>query len=1116
MRSKPMPTFALLLAAAFTSPATRGATPAEEAFETTVRPVLAERCLKCHGPQKQSAGLRLDSREALMAGGENGPALAPGDPGGSLLMRAIRHDGDVQMPPKGKLDDPAIAALAAWVQAGAPWPAGAATASAAAPEAWREHWAFRPVTRPKAPAVKDAGWVATPVDAFILAALEAKGLTPSPPAEKRTLLRRATYDLTGLPPSEEEYAAFEADQSPQAYDRLIERLLASPRYGERWGRHWLDVARYSDTKGDGFSGDRAYPHAFTYRDYVIRAFNEDLPYDRFLIEQLAADRLVTEPDTRPLAALGFLTVGPRFVNNKHAIIDDRIDVVTRGLLGLTVACARCHDHKFDPIPTEDYYSLYGVFASSEEPAEEPEIRPADPGPQVEAYRQELRVRKDVVAAYLEGKRAERRADLLRTLPAHLAGAVEVDADSGHARVDEVARAAQLYPPTFRRFVDQWGRRVGQARVEHDPVFTPWQTLAALPAEGFAPEATALIRGWWESPDPARPLNRPLVRGLFAAAPTTMKDVAAAYARTFAEAEAARVAPPGAADPASVILDPFREVEAREVTAASDLAPLAALLEQVDGPFTLSPETARTLLNAFERLAFQGVKEKIAELDATHPGSPPRAMVLGDLAEPRDAPIFVRGNPKRPGKVAPRRAPRVLATQGEGERKPFADGSGRLELARAIVDPANPLTARVLVNRVWMHHFGTALVGTPSDFGTRSDAPTHPELLDDLAARFVDGGWSIKALHRLIMRSNAYRQRGEDRPECREVDPANLLIWRKAPRRLEFEALRDSLLAASGRLDQTLGGRAEEIAKAPFSRRRTVYGLVDRQNLEGVYRAFDFASPETTSPQRYSTIVPQQALFLMNSPFVAEQARHLAARAGGSNPEDAIRKLYGAAFARAPEPSEIALGVRFLAARANAPDPGPDSAWISGYGSIDEATGRVAQFRPLPHWTGDTWQYGPKLPSGEGGYVSLHAAGGLPGPDAKFAAIRRWVSPRAAVVEVSGVLGHKVDAGDGVRARAVAGRSGVVGTWTVRNGEAGTEVARVEVEAGEALDFVVDCLASHDGDFFTWAPTIRAIDGVPGPSSWNASADFLGPPEPFSPLEAYAQALLLLNEFTFVD
>ena len=1114
MRSHPLPTFALLLGLAV--PAARAATPAEEAFEATVRPVLAERCLKCHGPEKQSAGLRVDSREALLAGGENGPALAPGDPANSLLMKAIRHDGDVQMPPKGKLDDPEVEALAAWVRAGAPWPSGTPTASTAAPEAWREHWAFRPVRRPMVPAVKNAGWVATPVDAYILAALEAKGLTPSESADKRTLLRRATYDLTGLPPTESEYAAFEADGTPDAYERRIERLLASPRYGERWGRHWLDVARYSDTKGDGFSGDRTYPHAFTYRDYVIRAFNEDLPYDRFLIEQLAADRLVTEQDTRPLAALGFLTLGPRFVNNKHEIIDDRIDVVTRGLLGLTVACARCHDHKFDPIPTEDYYALYGVFASSEEPAEEPEIRPAAPSPQIEAYRLELRVRKDAVAAYLEMKRAERRADLIKTLPAHLAGAVEVDSDSGHPRVDEVARAAQLYPPAFRLFVDRWGKRVRQARAGHDPVFTPWQDLASLPAEKFAPKAAELIRAWWGSPDPARPLNRPLLHALASAAPTSMKDVAAAYGRVFAEAEAARVAP--AADPerdaSAVLLDPFRGVEAGEVTAASDRAPLVALLEQVDGLFTLSPESARTLLNAFERLAFQGIKEKIAELDATHPGSPPRAMVLRDVAEPKDAPIFVRGNPKRPGKVAPRRAPRVFAASGE--RKPFADGSGRLELARAIADPANPLTARVLVNRVWLHHFGAGLVGTPSDFGTRSDAPTHPGLLDDLASRFVEGGWSIKALHRLIMRSNTYRQRGEDRPECREVDPGNRLVWRKAPRRLEFEALRDSLLAASGQLDPARGGRPVEIAKTPFSGRRTVYGLVDRQNLEGVYRAFDFASPETTSPQRHSTIVPQQALFLMNSPFVAEQARHLAARAGGSNPEDAIRKLYGAAFGRAPEPSEIALGARFLASRAIAPDPGPESAWISGYGEIDEKTGRVARFRPLPHWTGDTWQYGPKLPDGEAGYVSLHAAGGLPGPTAKFAAIRRWVSPRAAVVEVSGVLSHKVDVGDGVRARAVAGRSGVLGTWKVRNGEAGTAVARVEVTAGETLDFVIDCQGSHDGDFFSWAPTVRATDGGPGPASWDASADFLGPPEPFSPLEAYAQALLLLNEFMYVD
>ena len=493
------------------------------------------------------------------------------------------------------------------------------------------------------------------------------------------------------------------------------------------------------------------------------------------------------------------------------------------------------------------------------------------------------------------------------------------------------------------------------------------------------------------------------------------------------------------------------------------------------------------------------------------------MALRDSPQPHDHPILQRGNPGRPGKAAPRRGPLAVSS---GERKPYTDGSGRLELARDIARADNPLTARVMVNRIWMHHFGVGLVGTPSDFGTRSDPPSHPELLDDLASRFVAEGWSVKAMHRLIMLSNTYKQRSDDRPDCRAVDPTNRLVWKKARRRLEFEALRDSILAASGQLDPAIGGRPTDQMQAPFSTRRTIYGLIDRQNLEGVYRAFDFPTPDATSPRRFSTVVPQQALFLMNSPFVAEQARHLAARTKGaeaSNPEDAIRRLYGAALGRAPEPSEIALGVRFLAAQAAAPAPGPEGGWITGYGSVDETSGRVADFRPMPHWTGTTWQSGPTIPHGEANFMNLDARGGHAGPNAKFSPIRRWVAPRDAAVAISGTLGHAPEPGDGVRARVVSDRSGVLGTWPAHHQAVPTSIECVEVKAGETLDFVVDCLVDDNSDSFTWVPALRATDGAPGRSSWDAGADFLGPPpEPLKALEAYAQALLLANEFTFVD
>ena len=354
-------------------------------FESRVRPILVDRCIKCHGPKKQSSNLRLDSREAALKGGDSGPSLVPAKPEESLIIQAVAqtHE-DLKMPPGGKLPEPAVAIIRQWVALGAPWSANTGQDNASVPTKGHDpappHWSFQPVGSPSPPPVEDRNWAGSPVDAFVLARLEAAGLTPSARADKRTLIRRATIDLWGIPPTAEEIEAFELDSTPDAFARLVDRLLASPRYGERWGRHWLDVARYADTKGYVFTQDRRYPYAYTYRDYVIKALNADLPYDRFVLQQLAADQLPRGDDPRALAAMGFLTVGRRFLLDQNEIIDDRIDVVCRGLLGLTVTCARCHDHKFDPIPTEDYYSLYGVFASSIEPAELPLLVKAEAGP----------------------------------------------------------------------------------------------------------------------------------------------------------------------------------------------------------------------------------------------------------------------------------------------------------------------------------------------------------------------------------------------------------------------------------------------------------------------------------------------------------------------------------------------------------------------------------------------------------------------------------------------------------------------------------------------------------------------------------------------------------------
>ena len=593
-----------------------------EFFETQIRPVLVERCYRCHSSAAATlqGNLRLDTAEAMRRGGDSGPVIVPGDPAQSLMIQSLRYES-YQMPPDAKLPDEVVAHFVHWVEMGAPDPRhGGANGPRQRLAGDTPHWAFQPPILVDPPSVRDSVWPRNEIDRFVLARLEQDGLSPSPPADGRTLLRRLSYDLIGLPPSAAESAILDSADPDAASRAAVDRLLQSRHYGQRWGRHWLDVARYADTKGYVFQEDRNYPKAYTYRDWVIQAFNADMPYDRFIVAQLAADRL-DDPSAKP--ATGFLTLGRRFINNRHDIIDDRIDVATRGLMGLTVSCARCHDHKYDPITIADYYALYGVLGSSH-----------------------------------------------------------------------------------------------------------------------------------ESKDDAAPL------------------------------------------------------------------------------------------------------------------------LLLDSDKPYDPVIFLRGNPANRGEAVPRR---FIACLSQGQPKPFQQGSGRLEMARAIASPDNPLTARVWVNRVWLQLFGQGLVTTPSDLGTRSDPPSHSQLLDWLACRFMQEGWSTKWLIRRIVLSHVYQQASDDRPACRRIDPENRLLWRANRRRLDLEGLRDSLLVAAGRLDPTMGGPSVELTTQPFTTRRTVYGFIERQNLPGLFRTFDFAGPDTHSPKRPYTTVPQQALFLMNSPFALEQAIHLAGR-----------------------------------------------------------------------------------------------------------------------------------------------------------------------------------------------------------------------------------------------
>jgi len=732
-------------------------------FETKIRPVLEEDCFKCHSHQADriKGGLMLDSRAAVLKGGNTGPAVVPGKPDDSVLIQALRYtDEDLRMPPPdhgGKLTDQQIADFTEWVRRGAPDPR--VPAMAASGKAYggvgKAHWAFQPVTQPAVPAVKDNSWVQSPLDHFVLAKLESVGLHPNPPADKRTLIRRATFDLTGLPPTEPEIQRFVADDSPDAFAKVVDRLLASPAYGERWARYWLDVARYSDTKGDAPKrNDPRYPHAWTYRDYVIDAFNRDKPYSQFILEQLAADRLVVEledkakakkveppTDRTVLAALGFLTLGNQFDGRRDDVIADQIDVTTKAFLGLTVACARCHDHKFDPIPTKDYYSLYGVFANTVEPP-----------------------------------RVTTEPTLYTKLP------------KTPDLLDYLARSEELK------------KKEGDLQAQ------------------------------------------------------------------FLE---------------------FRRSRDRD------------------------PQKRRELVRAEGLL-----QRQVGDLEIEHPGAPARANVVIDVPRAHDYPVLLRGEVQNKGDTVPRRFIECLSPDPK-HRPEWNKGSGRVDLAKAIADPKNPLTARVLVNRLWQQHFGAGFVTTPDDFGNMSVPPANPELLDWLALRFVESGWSIKQLQRTIVLSSTYQQSSAANPAAVALDPDNKLLWRANLRRLQFEEVYDSLLAIAGTLDRTVGGKSVMPSSDSFGTRRSLYTYVDRRNPPELLTQFDFPNPDTPSGKRYETTVPQQALFLMNSPLVIETARKLTHRpafAALDTDANRVTSLYLAIFQRPPTDREVDLGVRYV--RAN--------------------------------------------------------------------------------------------------------------------------------------------------------------------------------------------------------
>ena len=749
-------------------------------FETHVRPLLAEHCYECHSEQakKRQGGLWLDRRSAWMEGGDSGQAVVPGNPDESLIVKAVRYDDDtVQMPPQGKLPNRDLQTLIKWVKLGAPDPRESA---APAPskrkidiEAGRQHWAFLPVADPPVPEVNNAAWPTNSLDHFILAALQAKGLAPAPAADKRTLIRRVTFDLTGLPPTPAEIADFLNDDSPQAFARVVDRLLDSPHYGERWGRHWLDVARYSDS--NGLDENIAHGNAWRYRDYVVDAFNADKPFDQFVREQLAGDLLPATGDRdmqhQRLIATGFLSLGPKVLAEvdetkmEMDIVDEQITTVGTALLGLTLGCARCHDHKFDPVLTADYYGLAGIFKST------------------------------------------------RTME------------------------------SFKKI----------ARWNENPIPRPHDLkLKAQHDEKVAAKNSAIA-----------------------------KLVAAADA---------------------LLTEPAADTKA------------------VDN----EPKDREALYPAETKKELKRLRDELGELEKSAPEMPTAMSVSeGDVM---DVAVHIRGSHLNHGELVPRRFPLVLA--GSDQPALPTHQSGRLELAEWLTGGEHPLLGRVIVNRIWRWHFGSGLVPTPDNFGTNGEPPINGPLLDWLTTRFVEDGWSIKRLHRLILLSSTYRMSSRYDDRAAQADPENQLLWRFNVQRLEAEQVRDALLAVGGRLDRSMGGSMLHVKNREFlfnhtsqdgtkydSPRRSLYLPVVRNHLYDVFQLFDYPDPAVAGSDRAATVVAPQALFMMNSELVWQAAGDVAdslLKEDGLNDTQRTRLLYETCLGRVPSKTETSRAANFLA------------------------------------------------------------------------------------------------------------------------------------------------------------------------------------------------------------
>jgi cytochrome c553 len=850
---------------AVTAAAAEGATPEQlEYFEKNVRPILVASCQPCHNAKSKASGLDLSSAAGFAAGGGGGALIARDQPDSSHLLKVIGYEDSLKMPPMGKLKAEQIEIVTNWVRMGAPWPGADMTGAVIVPaqkkefsEEQKNFWAFQAVRSPAVPHVNDAAWVQTPVDAFILAKLEEKGLKPAAPATKTALLRRATFDLTGLPPTELEISNFLVDPSPHAFEKVVDRLLASPRYGERWGRHWLDVARYADSTGN--DEDHRYPYAWRYRDYVIDAFNNDMPYDQFVREQIAGDLLPPPAgqtfNTQGVIATGFLALGAKAlaqVDKKkmlYDVWDEQVDVTSRAFLGMTMACARCHDHKFDPILTKDYYSMVGMFASTRS------FEKTNQGVASLLYRPLLSEQEFKV--YQSGQAKVALVNLQ----------AEEMIDSEIQKVAEKASGqVAVYMLAARRVIKDGGKAAVIANENglNTGVLNKWVKLLTAEPEKGSTDEPFLDKFNTATPELLPAVTEEYQKRYQSALTQHFNDVAKTHTATRKKLESG---------------DPIKEsvkVDGKD--------PFYNAVFTKNGPFQISPRDREKYLTDGEWEEVYALRGKAEGLKAQGPPEPAMADAVSE-DQPVQQKVLMRGDYNSPGEDAPRAVPAILA-RVEPPPASFT-GSGRIEVANWIANPKNPMTARVMVNRLWMWHFGEGIVATPDNFGKMGGRPTHPELLDYMATKFIEGGWSMKKMQRMMMLSNAYQMSTGADEKVVAADPENVLISRFNRQRLDVEEIRDGMLAIDGTLDPTMGGTLQsgfgtdgENSSGRLSlnpetvKRRTVYLPLRRSNLSTLLNLYDFGDATTVNGKRAMTNVAPQALFMMNSDFVMERAKNV--------------------------------------------------------------------------------------------------------------------------------------------------------------------------------------------------------------------------------------------------